>query len=231
VVTRDLETVTGELAADSSVTLVPVPEPAPRPARAVDGGSISQTGRLDRVVAVVDRVLPIVRGVGRAAGLLALASAAAVGVLALALVVERPDTGLPSGFDATLLAVLVLALLTPAVGLLLARWVVNGLVDLPERLSSQIGRGPGLSRDQAERLSMLALSGGAPTAPRQGGGMLRRSWGAGRILADARGDLASYTAAFRLLHVSYLLYALVAAALAMAELFVLPFAAVLVLAF
>ncbi|MCU0268557.1 MAG: hypothetical protein MUF83_07895 [Acidimicrobiales bacterium] len=192
-----------------------------------DAVAATATRPVDRVVSVLDRVVPVVRGIGTGALVLAVGSAAAVALVLLAALVEGLGTPLPWWGDALSWLLLAALLLVPAFALLVTRWLVNGLVELPDKLR----REPDLRREQVEQLTTLARGGTPAGVVPLTGGKLSRSWKAGRLLSSARGDLLAYTSLFRLLRVSFFLWALLAAAVALVELVLLPLLAAAILVF
>lgn len=213
----------------------------PPPTGPTAGGGVGDEaaqGRVQRVVRVLAGVLPVLRGVRMAVTVLAALAAAAV----VAFWTAWATTSTP-GQALEWLALVVLGgvLLVPSGLLLGARWMLTGLVELPDRLRAE----PGIRRDQIDQLTRLAagdrsaaVPGGGPTIAADGtppgavpsGGPLRRAWSAGRIVVGARSDLLGYTALLRLASLSYLASAFLAAALALLEVVVLfPAALILVL--
>lgn len=164
---------------------------------------------VDRVLGVLDRVMPVARGVRFAVTALAVAAGVSVVLFALAMALVRTP-GDVLGW--VLLVVVTGIFLIPSLVLVGARFLVSGVVGLPDRLRTE----PGLRRDQLQQLGDLAAGradpSGAPT-----GGPLRRAWAAGKVVVGARTDLLGYTALLRLASLSYLVSTLVAAGFAVLE--------------
>lgn len=178
--------------------------------------------RVDRVLAVLERVLPVARGIRFAVTALAVGAAGAVALFVSAMALVRtPDDAL--GW--LLLLVVAGVFLIPPVLLAGARFLVSGIIELPERLRSE----PGLRRDQLQELAALAAgrTAGAAEVPE---GRLRRTWSAAKVVTGARGDLLAYTALLRLASLSYLASSLVAAGFAVLEIVVLVPVALILLA-
>jgi hypothetical protein len=183
--------------------------PNPTPGDDVATPEVEQRRRhVDRVLGVLDRVMPVARGVRFAVTALAVASAGAVLVFVVAKAVARTPGDL---FGWLLLAVVTGLFLIPPLVLLGARFLISGIVGLPDRLRVE----PGLRRDQLQQLGDLAA--GRAGTPAAGGGPLRRAWEAGKLVVGARTDLLGYTALLRLASLSYLVSTLVAAGFAVLE--------------
>lgn len=204
---------------------------APRPAPDAAGEGTAATGAgtvrtlsaqaLDRLLGILDRVVPAARVVRLAVTVLAGLAAGSVLLLGVAMAVAAGPLNV-IGWLALLglLAVLVI----PSFLLLGLRWLLSGLVDLPDRLRQE----PGLRRDQVQHLAALA-AGEDPTSPGVPRSRSMRLGTAVRILFSARGDLLAYTVLLRLASLSYLVVAAVAAAAAVAEVIVLPVVAAILL--
>lgn len=188
---------------------------APPPGAGPSGAGSS--GRLDRVIAVLDRVVPWARVARATITTIASAAAGSVAVFAVAAVVGGPELN-EVGWFAGL--VLIAVLLLPSVALVGLRMILSTVIGLPERLRSE----PGLRRDQVVHLA--ALAGGSD--PRTGEQQLsrpRRGWRAARLLVSARADLLEYALVLRVLSLPYLVLSFGAALGALAEIAVLPLVA------
>lgn len=193
---------------------VPADGEPPREAPPVVG---TPAGRMDRVVSVLERVVPVARIVRAIVTAWAVAAALAVATFAVAAVASGPELNRIGWFFG---AVLVCTLLTPSLGLLGLQLILTTVVRLPERLR----REPGLRKDQLAQLSGLA-SGRNPHTGVRDVRRSRRSWQAGRLLVSARGDLLEYALALRILSLPYLVLSAGAFAAAMVEVVVLPLVA------
>lgn len=174
----------------------------------------SPPGRMDRVVSVLERVVPVARIMRAIVTAWAVAAALAVAVFAVAAVGSGPALNRIGWFFGV---VLVGVLLLPSLGLLGLQLILTTVVRLPERLR----REPGLRKDQLVHLAGLA----AGTNPSTGARDLsrsRRGWQAGRLLVSARGDLLEYALALRVLSIPYLVLSAGAFVAAMVEVVVLP---------
>src|SRR5690606_37818130 len=96
---------------------------------------------VDRVLGVLDRVMPVARGVRFAVTALAVAAGVSVVLFALAMALVRTP-GDVLGW--VLLVVVTGIFLIPSLVLVGARFLVSGVVGLPDRLRTE----PGLRRDQ-----------------------------------------------------------------------------------
>jgi hypothetical protein len=169
---------------------------------------------MDRVVSVLERVVPVARIMRAIVTAWAVAAALAVAVFAVAAVGSGPALNRIGWFFGV---VLVGVLLLPSLGLLGLQLILTTVVRLPERLR----REPGLRKDQLVHLAGLA----AGTNPSTGARDLsrsRRGWQAGRLLVSARGDLLEYALALRVLSIPYLVLSAGAFVAAMVEVVVLP---------
>lgn len=196
---------------------VPAPGANAPPAGATGAARTLTAQALDRLLGILDRVVPAARAVRLAVTVLAGLAAGAVLVLAVAVVVAAGPLNWVGWLG---LLGLVAILVIPSFLLVGLRWLLSGLVELPERLR----REPGLRKDQVQHLAALAAGEdpGAPDGPRP---KAMRVGTAVRILLSARGDLLAYTVLLRLASVPYLIVSAVAAVAAAAEVVVLPLAA------
>lgn len=197
--------------------------PTGGPALAAVGGSAGDGGRLDRVIGVLERVVPWARVARATVSTIAAGAAGAVGLFALAAVVGGPELNEIGWFVGL---VLVAVLLLPSLALVGLRLLLSTVVGLPEHLRNE----PGLRRDQVVHLAALA----AGSDPRTGEEQLsrpRRGWRAARLLVSARGDLLGYALLLRVLSLPYLILSFGAAIGAMAEIVVLPLIALAFLLF
>lgn len=175
---------------------------------------LGPAGRMDRVIGVLDRVVPWARVARATVTTIAAAAAGAVAVFAVAAIVGGPELN-EVGWFAGL--VLVAVLLLPSFALVGLRMILSTVIGLPERLRNE----PGLRRDQIVHLAALA----AGSDPRTGEEQLsrpKRGWRAARVLVSARGDLLEYALVLRVLSLPYLVLSFGAALGALAEIALLP---------
>lgn len=175
--------------------------PAPQRAdadRSTDGtgATTSASRHMDRVVGVLDRVVPFAR-VARI-GVVALAATAAFVVVLGALLIGTLGTDPDAIGWLGLLAAVAIALIPSLllVGLVL---LLSTVVNLPDRLRKE----PGLRKDQVVHLASLA-AGHDPSTGEAGLSRGRRAWRATRLLVSARADLLEYALLLRLASVPYL---------------------------
>lgn len=159
--------------------------------------TVAPTSRtLDRVVAVLDRIVPVAAAIRRATLRFAVAGTAAGAVIVYAALRD----GAPEATRGWLAAVVVVALAAASPLVLAAFWLLLGeVVELPER----IRRMPGEGRSHAEALGRLARE---ARQPRRGG--VRRLpiviWRTLRLSSSSRELLTPYAPLLPLLSVPFL---------------------------
>jgi hypothetical protein len=164
-------------------------------ARAVTVARAAQAGTA--VLAMLDRVIPVLRQVVRGVRFLAWAGiVSALAIVASILVM----TWVPSGGALVFLVVLGLFLALPGYLLLLFHGAMVELLALPDWLRSS----PDLARTHATELARLAgASTGRAPGGRQGG-FVGNFFKAGKLLLEAHGDFPEYGRTLRLINVPFL---------------------------
>ena len=197
------------------------------PSTAAAGGGVTHGGpdtprtltaqALDRLLGILDRVVPAARSVRLAVTVLAGLAAGSVLLLAVAIRVGAGPLNVVGWLGLLGLAGI---LVVPSFLLIGLRWLLTGLVELPDRLRQE----PGLRKDQVQHLAALAAGEdpGSPGVPRS---RTLRLGTAVRVLLSARGDLLAYTVLLRLASVPYLIVAGLAAVAAVVEVVTLPLVA------
>ena len=189
-------------------------------AAAADDGPTGARRHPDRVVSLLERVVPVARGTRLVVTGLAIVAGAVVIGGALVILTVGTDPGAVGVLGAL---ALVVVLLVPSLLLLGLRFLLTTVVELPDRLR----REPGLRKDQAGELADLAVGrdpGGAGSLPPH-----RRVWRAARLLVSARGELLEYALVLRLFSWPYLVVSSLAAVAAVAEILILPLVVAVVL--
>lgn len=158
-------------------------------------GYAIQGGR--SVIAVLQRLVPLARGLVGAVRVLAIAAAVAIAVI----VVTVLGHGIPSVLTGALLVVVV-ALLVPAPIVL---WMFHGALEEVLALPEWLRRSPEVAKGHASELADLVAE-SRRTGPAPGRrGLVRDTGRAGRLLLETHRDLPGYGSLLRLVSIPFLI--------------------------